>query len=54
MDIRNSLEGLRTLLGVNSTPPAATAGKEVDIVIEWQRIDDRQRNPEQRGQRGVA
>ncbi len=27
MDIRNSLESLRTLLGVNSTPPAATHGK---------------------------
>jgi len=27
MDIRNSLEGLKTLLGVSQTPPAATQTK---------------------------
>jgi flagellar biosynthesis anti-sigma factor FlgM len=27
MDIRNSLDGLRTLLGVNNAAPATTAGK---------------------------
>jgi flagellar biosynthesis anti-sigma factor FlgM len=32
MDVRNSLEGLKSLLGVNSPAPAATGGKSSTAV----------------------
>ena len=53
MDIRSSLDGLRSILGVNPTAPVGAAA-EGQRGRDGKRIRQRQGDVEQRGQRGFA
>ena len=54
MDIRNSLDGLKSLLGVSPAAPPAADAAEGQQLQRRKRAGQRPGDIEQRGQRGLA